>query len=61
MRPPLSLGRGRGGRDGGRGGFGRGRGGGRGGGFRDEGPPDTVVGMSLAVISKVLFLVIVGQ
>lgn len=54
MRPPRGGGRGggfrggrdggfRGGRDGGRGGF-RGRGG-RGGGFRDEGPPEEVVGL----------------
>jgi hypothetical protein len=56
MRPPRGGGRGggfrggrdggfRGGRDGGRGGF-RGRGG-RGGGFRDEGPPEEVVGLFL--------------
>lgn len=55
MRPPRGGGGGgfRGGRGGG-GGFrggrgGRGFGGGRGGGYRDEGPPEQVVGMFLLV------------
>ncbi len=59
MRPPISLGRGRGARGGGRGGGGRGVGRGGRGGSRDEGPPETVVGVSNMFLTLVRFLHII--